>query len=241
MEQTFRTPFGEFTFDVATNWKMASLFNRYGYSSKEDFEVLKKYLKKDSVVVDIGACIGTLTIPLSKLAKEVHAFEPELHNLSYLRRNIEANKCKNITIHPLALGSKKGKVTLAQPDTTSIGSGTIIGTGDISMVTLDSLNISPHVIKVDVEGFEPKVFEGAKKTLEHWPIIYFEFHLPQLRAHGKWPIYRLNQLLKGYVFYVEDKRTSLLGACLRKEPKYLLTNIGSGTTFNVLALPKNYR
>lgn len=239
MDKTFTNGYGSFTFNIETNAKIASLFERGSQHITEDIVILEKYITKDSVVVDIGAHIGTMTIPMARLASVVYAFEPMEENIKYLKQNIAQNNIVNAVVHETAVGSRMGTVGMMHRNPSHTGGDTVEGEGNIPMVTLDSLGLSRiDLIKIDVEGYEPEVLEGAAAVIKSQaPIIFFEINLPELRRHGRSPLQRISKSLKGYSFYYEgEKILSLAALALRLEPKYFLCNLGSGIVFNVLAV-----
>tara|TARA_R110000751_G_scaffold263489_1_gene362745 strand:+ start:1067 stop:3193 length:2127 start_codon:yes stop_codon:yes gene_type:complete len=166
---------------------------RRGYIWEEhQHEAIDKYVNKDSTVVEVGAHVGTATIKLSKVAKEVHAFEPFKASYDLLNKNIKINKCKNVKVYSDALSDKKGKdywgfLSLSNPG----GSGIADVGGkptskvfeaprekeyELNLITLDSLKLKKvDYIKIDVEGYEFPVLRGAMKTItKHKPIIVVE-------------------------------------------------------------------
>ena len=105
-------------------------------------------IKEDDIVLDIGACIGSVTIPLAKKAKKVYAVEPLLHK--ELRRNIELNKLTNIEVIPQGIG--KGE--------TRIEYGNCSGTALLVpfKTLLESVNEGRvDFLKMDCEGYEWEV------------------------------------------------------------------------------------
>jgi FkbM family methyltransferase len=68
--------------------------------------------KSGEIVIDVGANIGIYTLLSSRKVEpegKVIAIEPDESNLAVLRKNITINKCKNVTVIPVALGSSNGK------------------------------------------------------------------------------------------------------------------------------------
>lgn len=126
-------------------------------------------LDRDSVVLDIGANIGVMTRIFSARAGHVHAFEPSPRALSLLKENAPAN----CTIHPVALGSEEGTVHFAELEALDMSHVALEGI-EVRMQTVDSLGLEPDFIKIDVEGYEPHVLQGATETLKRGPIIMFE-------------------------------------------------------------------
>ncbi|MCR4275094.1 MAG: FkbM family methyltransferase [Candidatus Campbellbacteria bacterium] len=240
MEKTFESRYGKFTFDVSTNTRMARHFEKTGFFYSENIETILKYITSDSVVLDIGAHIGTTVIPLAKASHRVHAFEPVTENRKYLYKNIEQNKITNVEVHECALGAKNGTVTMTTPDSTNTGAFAIHEGGNVPLKTLDSLNLGQvDFIKIDVEGHEPEVFEGAKNTIKQYkPFIFFEFFLPDLRKNNKHPLKKIHKALKDYTFYVNGNRFFYLWMIvLWYEPKLFFFNQG-GIVIDVLAIPR---
>ncbi|WP_082441885.1 FkbM family methyltransferase [Sphingomonas sp. Leaf33] len=126
-------------------------------------------LRSDSVVIDVGANVGCTVAIFSAKAGHVHAFEPAHRAL----RLLESNKWPNVSIYPFAVSNYNGTTTFAESNDLDISR--ISETGiTVPVRTLDSFAIAADVIKVDVEGFEPQVFEGAAETLKRSPLIIFE-------------------------------------------------------------------
>lgn len=143
-------------------------------------ELMKLYVKPNTIALDIGAHIGTHTVTLSHLVGpngHVYAFEPQRKIYRELVKNLEINQCLNVTSYHFALGNKKGKLQMASPSKGN-EAGTPIGTGgnDIRVIPLDNLDLeNVSFIKMDVEGFERNVLKGAKKTiLRNRPVIVLE-------------------------------------------------------------------
>jgi FkbM family methyltransferase len=151
------------------------------------------------VLFDIGANVGYYTLLGSRLVGEggiVLAFEPAIRNLFYLYRHIAVNKVGNVTIIPAACSNQ-----LAIADFT-VGDSCAEGHLDqrdnlknynpqnrmiVPTVTVDEVvkhtNIFPNVLKIDVEGAEFEVLQGAHHTLINaQPIILLGVHSPDLRS-----------------------------------------------------------
>lgn len=160
----------------------------------EEFEVglLPREITPGDIVVDVGANIGYYSIIFSKLVGaqgKVYAFEPDPVNFSILKKNIELNKCTNVVLEQKALSNKTGKITLYvseenRGDHRIYDSGDARKTVEIEAVRLDDYltTRAPHgvnFIKMDVQGAEVAVLEGARDVLrrsaaltmfsEFWP------------------------------------------------------------------------
>lgn len=127
-------------------------------------------VRPTDVAVDIGACIGGITLPLAKKAKEVHSFEPLYYN--ELENNIKLNNITNIKTYKNALYK-----TLEEKLTIRFGSK------EETVKTLDwkalvKLIPSINFLKVDIEGaeweaLEPDYLIGIER-------IRIEFHIRKL-------------------------------------------------------------
>ncbi len=132
---------------------------------------------KDKVFVDVGACTGKYTIPMSKHYGKVIAIEPNPKNVQYLKRNIELNDCSNIEILELAVSNVSGKTKLSLR-----GAHSRIGAFDdenailVLVDTLDNLVERADVVKVDVEGVERQVVEGSERLIEECKPVFIIEH-----------------------------------------------------------------
>jgi len=160
----------------------------------DKIKLLISYLDKDSVVLDIGANIGTHSIPYSKKVAKVIAFEPQKVVHKLFQMNTKLNKCDNIEINNVAVGHFIGDVSLSSriSDGKNKGKriryntnepinygGMEIGLGGekTKMITIDSLYLNRvDLIKIDVEGCEKMVIYGARETIKRCrPIVIYEF------------------------------------------------------------------
>lgn len=237
-DRSFKTPYGVFTLNVETDGKMISSFEKEGFHQKGDIETLLEKITNDSIVLDVGAHVGTMTIPFSKRAKKVYAFEPVSTNIAYLKKNLTDNNVNNVEVIEMALGGHSGRINMVPNDAHNAGSYKVSAGDMVEMQTLDSFNLKPDLIKIDVEGFEPDVLEGAIQTIATYkPTIFFEFFMPDLRQH-KNSLKRIEKVLKGYSFFCNGKRySSLWLVSLLNEPKSFILRKG-GLVRNILAIPR---
>ena len=150
---------------------------------------MQKHFKLDEgVFVDVGACIGRYTVKVARqLGKngKVISIEPEASNFAVLTKNIEINKLKNVTPLNMACFSSKRKLTLLVHEK-RIGLHSVVRQygpatkRDVRGDTLDNilkkLKVKKiHLLKIDVEGVEHEVLQGALKTIKRdMPRIIFE-------------------------------------------------------------------
>lgn len=169
------------------------------YGSFEDYlgDLLTSLAIPNTVVVDVGANIGIHTVPLAKRVRHqgrVIAFEPDPDNYALLTENLKINSIGNVTVHQLALSSKAGPALLYQ-NTMNRGAMSLhpdnVYTDDkilapVKIQTargddiLKTLQQQISLLKIDVEGAEPLVLEGLRKTCLSNPsaAIVFEFFPP---------------------------------------------------------------
>lgn len=176
-------------------------------------------VKKDdmNICVDIGANLGFVSALLSKKCKSVISFEPEPKNAARIKDLIELNQIKNIEIIQKAVADKPGKLKFytstahahhslglaheSQSDTKFI---------EVDVTTLDEFCKERRIdeidcLKVDVEGFEYEVFQGAEELLRNKKIknIIFEIShkvMTNLKKDSK----EIFMLLKDHGFVIYD-------------------------------------
>jgi FkbM family methyltransferase len=146
-----------------------------------------KVLGEGDVVVDVGANIGFFTVLASILVGptgRVVAFEPSAENVERLRANLAYNDCKNVTVIEKAVANQVGEVELFINSGNS-GGNALWDIGEwpgyteengipvsvaVPATTLDAeweqLRLpAPKLIKIDVEGADQRVLEGASDLL----------------------------------------------------------------------------
>lgn len=147
------------------------------YESAET-KYLDRFMTKTSVCVDVGANIGYFTLLMGKKAIQgkVYAFEPIPLNTSLLRASVELNGFENIEIIECAVGAADGDVTFSQSTDSAYSSirdterKPVERLIRVPMTTLDTFTRrrdiqSIDVLKIDVEGAEGLVLEGAQSLL----------------------------------------------------------------------------
>jgi FkbM family methyltransferase len=174
--------------DRRSNEKLILDFLRGGQLYEPDIaHLLGRVLGKGDVAVDVGANIGFFTVLASILVGptgRVIAFEPFAENLERLRANLAHNDCKNVTVIEKAVTNQVGEVEFFINSGNSGGNalwdigrwpgyqeefGTPVRVA-VSATTLDAewaqLQLpAPKVIKIDTEGAEQRVLEGARDLL----------------------------------------------------------------------------
>lgn len=138
-------------------------------------------VKNWGTALDCGGHYGSWTRPMAAKFKHVHTFEPRDDLFECLVKNTE--HLSNVTRYKQAVGERMGSVTVATPERYKTmptqgnsGLATILGEGNTPLVTIDSLNLTDvGFIKIDTEGYELHVLEGARETLLRCkPVVIFE-------------------------------------------------------------------
>jgi len=191
-----------------------------GVIEQYETEVFKKMVKKDMVVVDIGANIGYYSLIAAKLVGRngiVYAFEPEPTTYELLCRNIEINNYANIIPVNKAVSNKQGKIEFwvdkAGVAISSFAKDNVLAFSKCPVDKLSQKPISLMVdeitmdeffkrllykvdfIKIDTQGAEGLILQGAEEILKSNRVmkITMEFWPEGLMKLGTDP---LNLLLK---------------------------------------------
>jgi FkbM family methyltransferase len=171
---------------------------------QSDFEHIRRLLAfslaPDSCCIDVGANRGAILAEMVRVAPDGRhiAFEPLPHLSELLRRTFPA-----VDVHEAALSNHAGTADFSYVHGHSDGWSGLkfrpLPTGEeadveqiqVKLEVLDEV-VDPDrdlaLIKVDVEGAEQQVFEGALATLRrHHPIVIFEHGLGSANAYGTEP------------------------------------------------------
>jgi FkbM family methyltransferase len=157
--------------------------------------IFEKYIKKDDVVLEGGAFIGLHSVKLSKLSNKLVCFEPLSYSSQLLLHNLSLNNCKNVEVYTCGLGNKietakfifslngNPGCSSLEKNPGAINPGAYVWDPlqeekyNVPLLTIDSLKLDKlNFIKLDVEGYEPKIIEGGIKTIKKFrPVIVLEW------------------------------------------------------------------
>lgn len=158
-----------------------------GLDIEPELAYLSRFLVADSVFIDIGANSGVYTVMAAAYATNgtVIAYEPFPVMSGYLLDNIMYNNLTNVRVRTFGIsnvtGSKKFFLNRGMPNSFSF-SRNVDNAGEIELFTQtldDALSMEqlPRVdyIKIDAEGEEQKIIEGATRVIKQYrPIIQTE-------------------------------------------------------------------
>lgn len=149
-----------------------------------ELKILPFLVPQDRIALDVGANKGTYSYFLSKLCPQVIAYEPN----PAMRTLMQGAMPSNVTVLPLAVSNKAGQAELSIPRNHK-GYCNNIGTldterqfeGDVMRVSVETVRLDdqPHqnvgFIKIDVEGHELEVLEGAEQLIRRdHPVLLVE-------------------------------------------------------------------
>jgi FkbM family methyltransferase len=183
----------------------ASLLRGGHHYDRANFAVVTHFVKPGHVCFDIGANIGVYSMVLARItgsAQNVHAFEPVDHIRGRFIANAKLNDATAINLNDLALGARPGSLDMFQikPGHFRGGTSTFLRNDSVSALGEDEFVTRPvqvttldayagkaglqriDFLKIDVEGFELQVLEGAAEVISRFaPTMLLEYDESRLR------------------------------------------------------------
>jgi FkbM family methyltransferase len=151
-------------------------FELYGEYSESEVAMMRAFVRPGDVVLDVGANIGDLTLPMSQMVGpqgRVYAFESHPETFNVLCGNLALNAVENVL--PLRLFVAMSEA--AETSSAQWGSTAYVGeTWKPQFVAIDALDLDRcALIKVDVDGHELEVLRSGEMQIERYrPALYFE-------------------------------------------------------------------
>lgn len=182
-----------------------------GSNSQPEGMLLKRLqneLPDNLTMIDVGGNIGSFFCQFINKCKKVYVFEPipSLHKV--IQESISDNECNKVSLITKAVGDKPGHVKMLDNNnsnvvTTEYADDSII---DITITTLDNeFHMSEKIdfIKIDVEGYECHVLEGAENVIQkHKPFLLIEVHPGFIQNYNRHHIEIIN-FLERYHYTIE--------------------------------------
>lgn len=146
-----------------------------GLNEFPDMAFLLHLLRPEDTFVDVGANVGSYTILAgSVVGSTSYAFEPVPHTFAKLAENIRINQMEDrVTAFNIGLSKSEGRIRFTgHLDTVNHAIAEHedpLHTIEVDVKSLDQAlgGARPHLMKIDVEGYETPVLEGAIETLRH--------------------------------------------------------------------------
>ncbi len=171
----------------------------------ETYAVFDRFIKSDTVFIDVGAWIGSTALYGAQLAAQTHAFEPDPIAFGELKANKEANRekawYKNVHLHQKALAIKTGTANLGSKNSGGDSMSSVLFADEdkswkVETIDLNNfletkdLNEHPLFLKMDIEGGEYELVPTLKETLKKTKSALFlslhpEFLLESIRSKTK--------------------------------------------------------
>lgn len=159
--------------------------DRYGEFSPDETDFLCALVGPGSIVVDGGANLGALTVPLAQRVGrfgQVWAIEPQRLTFQALCANVAGNSLPNVLTLHAALGRAPDTIRVPDLDLTqpqNVGGFALKGHDvgrKVPVVRIDDLGLTGcTLLKLDLEGMERDALAGAKRVLrEYAPLLYVE-------------------------------------------------------------------
>lgn len=182
---TVETDRGPLQFHALRGRALASQIVRFDEDEPETLDWLRQYPKAGDTIWDIGACIGTFALYAAlDPGVKVLAFEPQATNFGLLNEHIFLNGLTDrVSAYCIALSDKQGLDTLELDNlivggalhslsghTNQFGGKPMAGSQAVPAMTVDGFRAlfglpAPQHIKLDVDGIEGAILQGATETL----------------------------------------------------------------------------
>jgi len=208
-------------------WIVGSGIHSYwlGTYEIEKQMAIKAFIKPRMRVFDIGANAGFYTLSFSRLVGiqgQVWAFEPFAENAANILRHTKLNYLQNVVLMQVVVADRTGMVGFQATNNNAMGAISEEKQYRVPAVSLDNLLADqlvpvPDLIKIDVEGAESLVLEGAKSILDKKKSILF------IALHGDEQKQRCQEILEssGYnIFFLDG--SALGSSALRSDEIYAL-------------------
>lgn len=163
---------------------------------------INHHSRKGDIIFDVGAFHGLMSIVASKAvgpSGRVMAFEPNPTARKWLNTHLRLNKCSNVTVESIGLMDFEGSANFyVQEGDVTWNSSFIrefvdpqhnLTPVDVECTSIDAYvrktGLIPALIKIDTEGTELAVLQGAKETIEKYkPILVLEMNPASARQAG---------------------------------------------------------
>lgn len=191
-------PYGPFKLDRRFAF---SNFAKWGRKHNKGFEACIKAGIGKKCVIDVGAHIGLVTMPMSHVLAPggtVYAFEPAEANYHILNQHLSDNSIDNVMVLPWLVGESDKEAVAFHEETQVSGMNSVVAVKKPErfhrtlkkQVSLDSFcadhGLLPQVIKIDAEGAEIDILAGGLNIIKQSrPQIYLSVHPRHIALLGR--------------------------------------------------------
>ena len=166
----------------------------------ETFKFFRTHLRPGSTVLDIGAHIGLFSVLAARLVSpggRVFSFEPTPFTRSVLVEVIDLNEVAEIVeVRGEAVSDRSGKTVFYETGDEISNANSLVHIDrskagiEVNLVSIDEfvtkIGIKPDCIKIDVEGAELDLLNGARATFTNIrPVARLGLHPPQIGKNGQ--------------------------------------------------------
>ena len=166
----------------------------------EEFNLIKRFVTKNNLCIDVGANMGYYTIWFSKFSKNIYSFEPDLLNYDRLQENLKINSLQNsVKTFDVAVAEKDGSLFFTK--NLDIRNHILLNNNHegvkILCRRLDSILLENKItgisyLKIDVEGFELDVLKGLGDYFINYKVDIIQI---EINSAMKNSAYSLNEFL----------------------------------------------
>jgi len=199
-------------YDLRPRWEPCARIGPGVGVWKEMAFIRDRMLSPGDTVLDCGAhhgCVAILFANWVGLNGRVIAFEPMSRNCDILHKNISLNRLANVAVQQKAVGARAGYVSFANTSNAYLStSGDVV---TVEITTLDAYaDLGPNFVKIDVEGYEQQVLDGASAVLTLRPKLAIELHSELLPRYGASSQSVIDRLLRaGYEIWIQWQDAAL--------------------------------
>eukprot|EP00401_Gymnodinium_catenatum_P014422 CAMPEP_0117470642 /NCGR_PEP_ID=MMETSP0784-20121206/7320_1 /TAXON_ID=39447 /ORGANISM="" /LENGTH=508 /DNA_ID=CAMNT_0005264735 /DNA_START=38 /DNA_END=1561 /DNA_ORIENTATION=- len=188
------------------DWYIGRGLEVYGEWGQRKVDIWRRFVKAGQVAVEVGAHVGTLTLPLAALvgnAGRVVAFEPFYPSFATLAANVGLNSLQNVEVRQAVVSDQFGRVFMSRANL-AFGMHDFFNFGSMSFDALKIYNMTEDVerpsaqwdeyqvmpldllsvsrldfVKIDAEAMELSVIRGASRMLKKFkPVLFIEYRSP---------------------------------------------------------------
>jgi FkbM family methyltransferase len=145
------------------------------------------FVKNFTTAIDAGASYGIMSYNLNEQFSKIYAFEVDTSVRECLKKNVEKFQLDNVVVCECGLGDKEETVSLIYNKNTFCTHVNRMMPGTNICKTLDSFELTEvGFIKLDCEGYEPYILQGAEHTIKKYkPVILMENKNYSNRYYGE--------------------------------------------------------